>query len=219
MIHCLFRAFSSLGDSHFWKILVISACINVFILVSLFYGIWVVTGATEILSGGAAFYDSILDWILRFLAVVFAVISFPLILTIIISFFQESIVKKTIGIYYPDQLPVKEQNNVTIFFRDIRFLLIALLLNCLALVVSWIPLVNIVVYMGLNGFLLGREYFYIVSNLLFSDHDIVAFKEKNSAKLIFAGIIVFFLLTLPIINLIVPLISVVFMVHIIEKYK
>ena len=76
------------------------------------------------------------------------------------------------------------------------------------------PPLNLVLYYILNGYLVSREYFELVALRRMEPPAASHMRKINKGRLLFAGIIITFLLTIPIVNLLTPVIATAFMVHV-----
>jgi CysZ protein len=94
-----------------------------------------------------------------------------------------------------------------------RIAAVALPLNILALPLYFVPVVNVLVYWGLNGFLLGREYFSMAA-LRFRDWpDVRALRRQNSALVFLAGLALAVVMSVPVLNLCASLFGIALMVR------
>lgn len=94
-----------------------------------------------------------------------------------------------------------------------RIAAFALPLNVLALPLYFVPVVNVLVYWGLNGFLLGREYFSMAA-LRFRDWpDVRAIRRRNGALIFLAGLALAAVMSVPVVNLCAPLFGIALMVR------
>jgi uncharacterized protein involved in cysteine biosynthesis len=75
----------------------------------------------------------------------------------------------------------------------------------------------VVVAYGLNGYLLGREYFEMPAFRRLSRPEAKAVFGQYRSRFVGGGIVIAFLSTLPIVNLIAPIIATAFMVHLFES--
>ena len=76
------------------------------------------------------------------------------------------------------------------------------------------------VFYAVNGYLLGREYFEVVAlrrHAAGGGH--ASLRRRHRGQLFLAGVIIAFLLTLPLINLIAPVIATAVMVHLYHSMK
>ena len=89
----------------------------------------------------------------------------------------------------------------------------ALLLNLLALPFYLVPGVNLLIYLALNGYLLGREYFEVVAQRRLRPAQASAQRRAARGRVWSAGLVIAALSTVPLVNLIAPVIGVAFMTH------
>jgi uncharacterized protein involved in cysteine biosynthesis len=92
----------------------------------------------------------------------------------------------------------------------------ALLLNLVVLPLYFIPLVNLFVYYGLNGYLLSREFMEAVLLRHMSAADAESFRLQRKGRLRVFGLILAGCGSLPVINLLLPLLGVAMMAHFFE---
>ena len=101
----------------------------------------------------------------------------------------------------------------------VRFAALAVALNLLVLPLYLLPGANIVLYLGLNGYLLGREYFDQVAQRRLDWRTISRLRRDNRARLWRGGVLIAALLTVPVLNLVAPVIATCFMVHLFEGLR
>ncbi|MBI1275326.1 hypothetical protein GC177_05070 [bacterium] len=92
----------------------------------------------------------------------------------------------------------------------------ALALNIVVLPLYFIPLVNLFVYYALNGYLLSREFLEAVLLRHMSAADAEAFRHQRKTRLRVMGLILAGCGSLPVINLLLPLLGVAMMAHLFE---
>ncbi|WP_334176557.1 sulfate transporter family protein [Pseudoxanthobacter sp.] len=95
----------------------------------------------------------------------------------------------------------------------VRFALIALAGNLLALVLLLVPGVNLVAFFVINGYLLGREYFEAAAMRYRGEAGAREFRRRHGVAVFAAGLVIAALLLVPIVNLLSPLFAVAFMVR------
>jgi uncharacterized protein involved in cysteine biosynthesis len=101
----------------------------------------------------------------------------------------------------------------------LRLLLLAVVVNILLLPVYLVPGINLFVYYGLNGYLVGREYFELVALRRVDGAMAQVMWRRHRGRLILVGVIIVFLLSLPLINLVAPVIGAAFMLHVFEELR
>jgi len=87
------------------------------------------------------------------------------------------------------------------------------------LILLFLPQFNLLIFYGLNGYLLGREYFELVGQRRLSLKDTKALRRRNRLRVLLAGAVIAFLLTLPILNLFTPIVATAFMLHVFERLR
>jgi len=135
----------------------------------------------------------------------------------VMGFFIEDLVMEVEKTYYPDldENSIKPQSSF--IWSGFKFGLLTLLINLAALpillIFLFIPPLNIFVFTALNGYLLGREYFELVSCRRLPMEHIRNLWKRNRVQLIFSGMVIAFLYSIPVINFLTPAVGVAFMVH------
>ena len=144
---------------------------------------------------------------------------FPAIVTLAMSFFLEEIAEAVERRHYPD-LPAARAQPVGDIVRDgISLAAIAVFLNLLVLPLYLIPVINIPVFYGLNGYLLGREYFELVAVRRLKSSDARRLRRRYRGRVFLAGAIVAVLFTIPLVNLLTPILATAFLVHVFESLR
>ena len=99
----------------------------------------------------------------------------------------------------------------------IRLALIMAFFNLLILPLSFIPVIQVVypvIYLIINGVLLGREFFEVVALRRMNLAAVHNLRRKHRSKLFVSGVVIALLFSIPLINLIAPVVATAFMVHI-----
>ncbi len=116
--------------------------------------------------------------------------------------------------YYPADSPGREQPLARTIAYSVRFALVVLGLNLLALPFYLIPPLGLVIHFVLNGYLLGREYFELAALRHMSFADARSFRRHHRGEVFFAGAVLAGLLLIPVVNFFVPIFGAAFMVHV-----
>ena len=147
---------------------------------------------------------------------------FPAVVTLIVSFFLEDVAGAVDRRHYPALGEPRRQGIPEISWITVKFAVIAVALNILALPVLlalfFSPFYPLVFY-ALNGYLLGREYFELVAHRRMDPAAGKELRRARSGSVFIAGVIVAFLLTVPVVNLIAPVIGAAAMVHLVERWR
>ena len=122
--------------------------------------------------------------------------------------------------YYPDRPLGRMLPFGPAMLYSLRFALLIIVLNLLALpfyvITLWFPPFNILLFYGLNGYILGREYFELVAMRHLPAIAARRLRKSLRGQIFLSGVAISFLLTLPVVNLLVPLLATAAMVHIFQ---
>jgi CysZ protein len=77
--------------------------------------------------------------------------------------------------------------------------------------------VNLVAFLGGNGYLLGREFFNAAARRYLSREAAAAARRANSGKVFLGGLLIAALGAIPLVNLLMPLFATSFMVHLYRR--
>jgi CysZ protein len=153
------------------------------------------------------------------MALLLAWMLFPAMTLLILGFFLDSIVDNVESRRYPGLGPVRRRGIAGGLGGALRLTALALLLNLLALPLYFIPPINLFIYYLLNGYLVGREYFELVALRRMERGVARAMWRRYRLRLVLAGVIVVFLLSLPLVNLAAPVMAAAFMLHVVEGLR
>jgi uncharacterized protein involved in cysteine biosynthesis len=144
---------------------------------------------------------------------------FPAATSVIIGFFLEDIANAVERRHYPNLASTSPISTANTVLTTFRFLFIMLFLNILMLPFLLTgPLFPFVFY-SINGYLLGREYFEMVAFRRIGLSEARALRKKNAFQLFLVGVLVALMLTVPIVNLLAPIITIGMMVHLFEDFR
>jgi len=221
MIISAFRkAFAQVPEPAFRKVLVRSLILTGGLFIGLLYLFgWITDG---LVVSEYRWLNMIAEW--GSFAAVFIVllILFPAVSALFISLFLDDIAAAVETRFYPDDSPGTPANlGVTLLMAG-QFTLILLGLNLLALplyIILFFTSLSFFLYYGLNGYLLSREYFELVAVRHYTPKEIKAIRLENRQPLFFVGVIIAFLLSIPILNLLAPIVATAAMVHVLKHLE
>jgi uncharacterized protein involved in cysteine biosynthesis len=150
---------------------------------------------------------------------VLAWLLFPIAIAASLGLFAEDVIEAVERRHYPHLAPARGMGLTSSTLGAIRFMATALALNLLALPLYLIPGANLAVYLALNGYLLGREYFELVAQRRLDWRTLTALRRARRTRLWLAGVVIAALLTNPFVNQIAPVIATSFMVHVFEGLR
>ena len=102
--------------------------------------------------------------------------------------------------------------------ESLSFLGVIVVANTLALVLYFTPLAPFIFY-GLNGFLLGREYYRMIAVRRMGRQEASASFKRNLLAIWAAGAMMAVPLTIPILNLVIPILGAATFTHIFHRLE
>lgn len=95
----------------------------------------------------------------------------------------------------------------------IKFFGVVVAGNLVALVLLLVPGINLIAFLAVNAYLLGREYFQFAAMRFADEKSANALRSKHSGTVILAGLLIAGFMAIPIVNLMTPLFGAALMVH------
>ena len=145
---------------------------------------------------------------------------FPAVVTIAMGFFLDRIAEAVEAMHYPGRSPARRSPIAETVATTVRLMAITLLLNLLALpVYIMVPGINFFVFLGINGYLFGREYFEVVALRRLDPIAARAARRRVAGRVFVAGVVIAGLFAIPLVNLIAAVIATAFMVHLAAQMR
>ena len=167
-----------------------------------------------------AWLETLVEWGSGFAIAVLMILLFPAAASATIGLFLEAVAAAVESRHYPGSAPPRAQSIHEAIVSGLKFALVAILLNLAVLPVYivgiFLPPLNFFVFYGLNGYLLGCEYYETVALRRLDPGLAREVRRRNSWRVFLGGVVITLMLTVPILNLIAPVIATAFMVHIFE---
>lgn len=159
-----------------------------------------------------------IQWLGGGAVAVLALMLFPASFGIVISIFLEKIADIVEAEHYPKLGKAPGISIAAGLWSGVVFLVALVALNLLMLPLYLVALfvagLGAILFYGVNGWLTGRLYYELVALRRMKLREVAAWRKANPGVLWLMGIVLVFLGTIPILNLIVPVLGVVAMVHV-----
>lgn len=221
MISAFTKAIQQLPDPAFRRVLTLGVGITLGVFI-------VVTTVAWNAVGQLALTDiDWLNWIVTelgpYAAVLLLWVFFPAIASLVISIFLDDIVDAVDALHYPNDTPGTPLGLTQSLAISARFTGVVVLANLavlpLYLLLLFFPPINLFIFYGLNGYLLSREYFELVALRHLDAASAGRLRKANRGRLLVAGVVITFLLTIPIVNIVAPIIATASMDHIFKGLR
>jgi CysZ protein len=217
MINSFVKAASQLNDQNVLKYILISIIGALVVFAALWSVVsWVLT-STAI--ADTAWIESAVDLLGVLATGALTWLLFPAVVSAFIGLFLDGIADAVEAKHYPHLPRAKGQPIGEAIISALKFLGILVGLNLLTLPFLLVPVLFPFVFYGVNGYLLGREFFELVSLRRLDRGRAEALRKARRNSVTVAGLITAFLLTVPVVNLIAPVIATAAMVHLFHSWR
>lgn len=215
MFSALLRALADLSSPLLRRVVTLS----VLIATTCFIGVWI--GVTLALENLPTIVWRPLNWLIDLVGLVgVALLSwllFPAVVTMVIGLFLERVAATVEALDYPGRGPPRRQSIRESVLIGLRLMLLSIAINLLALpIYMLIPLLNVTLFLALNGYLFGREYFELVAVRRLDPEQTRLVRRRFGGRIFVGGVIIAAMFAVPVVNVITPVIATAFMIHIFE---
>jgi uncharacterized protein involved in cysteine biosynthesis len=221
---CFFKALGQIGDPRFRRVMGLGVLLALALLAAVYAGFLVlinsfVPGTIDLIFvGPITGIDALLGWGSLFLMLGLSVFLMVPVASAFSGLFLEEIADAVEDRHYPGLPPVTPVRLGDSLVDSLNFLGLVIAANVLALVLyifagPFIP----VVFWAVNGWLLGREYFTLVATRRLGREGAKALRAQNSGRIWLAGILMAAPLSVPLVNLVIPVLGVATFTHLFHR--
>ena len=220
----ILRALSQLGDPRFSRVLKLGIALTLALLFAAYGGwLWltdaVIPGTLDLPGvGPVTWVGDLFRWgSLFFLAFVSMFLMVP-VASAITSLFLDDVADAVEARFYPWLGPPLHYGLWTATRDTAAHLAVVIVANGLALFVYLaLPLTIPVLFLALNGFLLGREYFFQAAMRRLGRSGARALARRHPAQIWLAGMAMALPLAVPVVNLLVPVLGAAAFTHMVHR--
>jgi CysZ protein len=213
MVLAFGRALTLLKERAFWRVLWHGILITTAAFICLYIIVWAVLAHVSV--ADIWWIDTLVDVAGGLAVLVLTWLLFPAVATLVISLFIERIIAAVETQYYPHLSAAVSLPFWQVIAVALKFTGVMVVLNVIVLPLYLVPVLNVIVFYGLNAYLLGREYFEMVALRRLEPRSARQLQLTHRLRLFIAGLVIAGLLTLPMVNLVAPLLGAAFMVHLV----
>lgn len=221
---CFFKAVGQIGDPRFRKVLLLGVGLTLALLIGTYAGLlflveWL-TGETTTLPivGEVTWVGDLLSFGSLVLMVVLSAFLMVPVASAITSMFLEEVAQAVEDRHYPrlgpaERTPLGEAVKDTVNFLGI---LIGANLLALILYVMFAPAAPFI-FWGLNGYLLGMEYFQLAAMRRIGRKRAKEMRRKHLMTIWAAGVLMALPLSVPLLNLLIPILGAATFTHLYHR--
>jgi CysZ protein len=158
--------------------------------------------------------ETAIEWLGGLALVVGSIFLIPPVTSLIAGLYLDDIAAEVERTNYPQDPPGRELPTAQAIWLAVKFFLVVLAVNIVALFLLLIPGVNLIAFYLGNGYLLGREYFELAAMRHMPAAEAKQLRKANRVTVLMCGLIIAGIASVPILNLITPLFATAFMVRI-----
>ena len=217
MLKPLFKAIAQLSDPRVRGVVWKSIGSALVVFVALWLGLGFALAETQLFSWG--WLEAAIDLLGGLAALVLTFILFPAVASVVMGFFVEEVAEAVETRHYPQLGAPRKAALSEIVLTTVKFALVTIALNIIVLPLYLIPVVNLFVFYLLNGYLLSREYFELAALRRADATGVAILRRRYKNRLLLIGIVIAFLMTVPVVNLLAPVIATATMVHVFQRLQ
>jgi uncharacterized protein involved in cysteine biosynthesis len=219
-----FRALGQLGDRRFRRVVFLGALLALALLFAVYAGFlqlvwWLAPESMDLpVIGPVTGVETLLGWASLVFMIVLSVFLMVPVASAFTGLFLEDVVDAVEDRHYPGLPPATAQGWTEAMLQSVNFLGLVIAVNAVAFVVYLFagPAAPLV-FWSVNGFLLGREYFTMVAQRRMAKAEVALMRRRNRGRLWLAGTLMAAPLSIPVVNLLVPVLGVATFVHIFHR--
>ena len=217
----MFSAFTKgirqLSDPATRQVVLISIGIAILTFLFLFACMEALLSHTQVFETG--WMETVSDIVARFGALVLTWLLFPAAISAVVGLYLERVASAVEARHYPDLAQAPEQPFTEALTAAAKFLAAMVAMNMVLLLFIFAGPLYAILYYAANGYLISREFFELVSLRRLDAERTRALRKRRQTTLFMVGVIFAFMMTVPIVNLLTPIIATATMVHIFEAWR
>lgn len=219
-----FRALGQIGDRRFRRVLLLGVLLALALLAGFYAAFlqliwWLTPDSIEIpFVGPVTGIDTLLGWGSLLVMLALSVFLMVPVASVFTGLFLEDIVDAVEDRHYPALPPATPLPWAEALRQSVNFLGVVLAVNLGALFLyPFVGPFTPVLFWTVNGFLLGREYFTLVALRRLPPVEAAALRRRNGLRLWAAGTLMAAPLSIPVVNLVVPVLGVATFTHLFHR--
>jgi uncharacterized protein involved in cysteine biosynthesis len=219
ILRALNLAIGQLNDPAFRRVILLGFGLSLLVFLLLLGGL--IALVPLIPESSIGWIDKAVIWLAGLgVPLIFALVTwllFPAVMTSITSLFLDDVVDAVEALHYPDLAGWRASPLHEAIWLGLRLSLLIVLINLLALPLYLALLFTgfgtLALYLAINGYLLGREYYEMVAVRHATPNNARHLRKQNRDKAFMGGLMIALLFMIPVLNLMAPVIGIAMMVH------
>jgi uncharacterized protein involved in cysteine biosynthesis len=210
-------AFAQLADPSARRVLRVSIASTLALVVALVVlAGWLLDGISWF---GIGWIDGLIHALGTLAAIGLAWLLFPGLLAAMTGLWVDSIAAAVEARYAPDRPAPRRRAGLDAMLAGLRLAGVALVLNLVLLPLYLVPGLNLALFYGANGYLVARGYFEPVAVRRLALGETRVLFGRHRLQLWLAGVVITIISTVPVLNLVVPIVATALMAHLLEDLR
>lgn len=218
------KALAQIGDRRFRRVLLLGVGLSLALLAAVTFAfLWALQlflpdSITLPWVGSFSGLDDIVGWGSALLMIGLSVFLMIPVASAFSGFFLDDVAQAVEDRHYPGLPPALKLGFGDQLIDSANFFALLVAVNLVALVLYFVagPLAP-VLFWGLNGFLLGREYFTLVAMRRLGPAGAKALRSRHAGRVWLAGTLMAIPLSIPLVNLLVPVLGAASFTHLFHR--
>lgn len=217
-------ALGQIGDPRFRRVLVLGLGLTLALLAGayalVFYGVsWLLPEVVHVpWLGEVRFVAALVSWGSLALMMVLSVFLMVPVASAFTGLFLDEVADAVEARHYPHLAPAPRLGIAANIRESLGFLGVLVAANLVATIVYFTPAAPLAFY-GLNGYLLGREYYRMVAVRRMGRDAAGTSFRRHLATIWAAGILMAVPLTVPVVNLVIPILGAATFTHLFHRLE
>ena len=218
------RALRQMGDPAFRRVLLLGVGLSLGLLVAVAAGLvglaqWLVPDEVTLpLLGDLGWIDDLAAGGAVLALLVASVFLMVPVAAMFTGLFLEAVAEAVEARHYPEAGPAPRASLGASLRESAAYLALMIVANLAALVVYFaVPPLAPFVFWGVNGLLLGREYFQVVALRGLSRAEAARLRRRHGLQVWAGGVLMAVPLTIPVVNLVVPVLGAATFTHLFHR--
>lgn len=217
MFSALAKGIRQLSDPPTRQVVWLSIGAAVLTFLGLWAGIETLLRETTIFQTG--WMEAVSDILGRVAALALTWLLFPAAISAVVGLFLDRVAAAVEAWHYPHLPAVEETSFTDSLLAAAKFLVVLVALNIVLLAFIFTGPFYMALYYLVNGYLISREFFELVALRRLEPGAAMALRKQRQTALVAVGAVFAFLMTVPIVNLLTPIIATATMVHLFEDWR
>ena len=204
-----------LCDSKMRAVFLKTVSISIIVILGLMLLIWGLFDSVQIFEFN--FLNKLISWAVGIILLITASAVLGPLMVVLGSIYSEEIAHHVEKKHYPTQVGQRCVGVAESIKTGGHLLLKSLLVNTLLIPIyivgGFFPVISVVIFFGINGYLLSRELFEIVASRHLGRGDRILFWKENRGRSIVIGVMIMCLSTVPLLNLISAMLGMIITTH------